>query len=155
MPPDAAIYEEWHSVAEPEWTDWLFDTACGAHVSNKLSVFDTNAARVLTGPMYTADGTPMPATFESTTLCGFHNVKFCPGSKFCIYSKLRATQEGMIITLSPDDVFTVFDPFCGKTYNFPNHAGFHFYRDTTLSIAPTGQSVALCITPPPGCSSVQ
>ena len=54
----------------------------------------------------------------------------------------------MVITLR-DDVFSVFDPFCGETYNFPNLKGFHFYRDATLRIAPTGQSVALCTMSPP------
>ena len=44
VPLGAAIVEEWHSVTEPDyWVEWLFDTACGAHVSNKLSVFDKNA----------------------------------------------------------------------------------------------------------------
>ncbi len=55
----------------------------------------------------------------------------------------------MVITLSTDDAFSVFDTLCGETYNFPYHKGFHFYEDATFSIAPMHHFVAQYTTQPP------
>ena len=50
----------------PNTVYWLFDTACGAHLSNNEIVFVPNAPRINTESMLTADGTPMAQHMQVT-----------------------------------------------------------------------------------------
>ena len=86
---------------------WLFDTACGNHLTYSVDVF-TDGARSLTENMRTADGSPIPALSQGTAKCGFNEVKHCPTSKFHIFSKMHAQKQGMKVSLSPDDVFIAY-----------------------------------------------
>jgi hypothetical protein len=50
-------------------------------------------------------------------------------------------QDGMVVTLSADDVFHAYDPTLGVTFDFPNCDGFHFYKDVSACSDSIGSSV--------------
>ena len=102
---------------------WMFDTGSGANLTYTTTVFPADAIRIPTASMRTASGSPLPATFGSTFRCGFKHVKHCPDAKFCIFSKLVSKMLGWITTLSPDDVFYVYDPDTGRTFDFRDYGG--------------------------------
>jgi hypothetical protein len=83
--------------------------------------------------MFTAQGEPMMAYFESSTSCGFREVKYIPTCNVSIFSKYHAQRQGMKISYDGDtDVFAAYDAVSDKTYLFPNISGMHFYCDKSV-----------------------
>ena len=114
---------------DPNHIIWMFDTACGSHLTNRTDAYDKQPSQP-SHSMMTATGDVMPVSSQGISSCGFPDVKLALNSKFSLFSKPQMVRDNWNLKYDQvKDTFTVTNPHTHppKEYVFSEYEGYHFY----------------------------
>jgi hypothetical protein len=130
---------------------WLYDTACGSHISNTLDAY-VSPPTTPAGDMFSASGQRMPATNMGTVTMGVKNVRHIPSCTFCIFSpkQFKMDTDNGTIALEHDR-FKVVDSDTDMVLDFLNIEGFYLHKEILppRSESPESNTVAVSTTVEP------